>query len=119
MFRVFKILPFLQLVSDFHKIILIVLKTLFPKSASKKFLFRNYKNFNSFKSDLKKQLKYAESNESFENVLLNVLQRHAPLKTKAVRANLAPCMNRTLRKAIMKRLEIERKYLKKEQMKIE
>ena len=119
MFRVFKILPFLQLVSDFHKIILIVLKTLFPKSASKKFFFRNYKNFNSFKSDLKKQLKYAESNESFENVLLNVLQRHAPLKTKAVRANLAPWMNRTLRKVIMKRSELERKYLKKEQMKIE
>ena len=45
-------------------------------------------------------------------MFLNVLQRHAPLKTKVVRANHAPYMNRTLRKAIMKRSELERKYLK-------
>ena len=54
--------------SDFHKMILTVLKTSFPKSASKKILYRNYKNFNtnSYKNDLKKQLKYTESYESFE-----------------------------------------------------
>ena len=100
--------------SDFHKMILTVLKTSFPKSAPKKILYRNYKNFNSnsFKSDLKKQLKYTESYESFENVLFNVLQRHAPLKRKVVWANHARYMNRTFRKAIMKRSEIERKHLK-------
>ena len=43
-------------VSDFHKMILTVLKTSFPKSAPKKILYRDYKNFNSnsFISDLKK-----------------------------------------------------------------
>ena len=93
--------------------ILTALKTSFPKSAPKKILRRNYKNFNtnSFKSDLKKQLKYTESYESFENVFLNVLQRHAPLKTKIVRENHPPYMNKTLRKAIIKRSELDRKYL--------
>ena len=89
--------------------ILTVLKTSFPKSAPKKDLYRNYKNFNSnyFKSDLKKQLEYTESYKSFENVLLNELQVHAPSKAKVVRANHAPYLNRTLRKATMKRSEIE------------
>ena len=88
--------------------------TSFPKSAPKKIINRNYKNFNSksFKSDLKKQLKYTKPYESFENVFLNILQRHAPLKTKVVSANHAPYMNRILRNAIMKRSELERKYLK-------
>ena len=88
--------------------------TSFPKSAPKKIIYRNYKNFNSksFKSDLKKQLKYTELSESFENMFLNILQRHAPLKTKVVSANHAPYMNRILIKAIMKRSELERKYLK-------
>ena len=69
-------------ISDFHKMIVTVLKTSFPKSVPKKILYRNYKNFasNSFKSDWKKQLKYTESHEAFENVFLNALQRHAPLK---------------------------------------
>ena len=93
--------------------ILTALKTSFLKSAPKKILHRNYKNFttNSFKSDLKKQLKYTESYESFENVFLNVLQRHAPLKTKVVRGNHPPYMNKTLRKAIIKGSELDRKYL--------
>ena len=70
-------------ISDFHKIILIILKTSFPKCGPKKILYKNYKNCNSnsFKSDIKKQLKCTEPYESFENVFLNVLQRCAPLKT--------------------------------------
>ena len=59
-----------------------------------------------------KQLKFTESYEYFKNVFLNVFQRHAPLKIKVARANHAPYLNRTLRKAIMKRSELERKYLK-------
>ena len=98
-------------ISDFHKMIVTVLKTSFPKSAPKKVIYRNYDNFNSnsFKGDLKKQLKYTESYEFFENVLLNVLQRHASLKTKVVRANRAPYMDITLRKAIMKGSKVSKK----------
>ena len=45
------------------------MKSSFPKSAPKNIVCRNFKNFNpnSFKSDLKKQLKYTESYESLEN----------------------------------------------------
>ena len=88
--------------------ILTILKTSFPKSGPKKIIYKNYKNYNSnsFKSDLKKQLKCTESYESFENVFLDVLQRYAPLKTKVVRANHAPYMNKTLRKPIMKMSEL-------------
>ena len=99
---------FVNGISDFHKMILTILKTSFPKSGPKKIIYKNYKNYNSnsFKSDLKKQLKCTESYESFENVFLDVLQRYAPLKTKVVRANHAPYMNKTLRKAIMKMSEL-------------
>ena len=63
-------------ITDFHEMILTVLKTSFPKSAPKKIVYRNYKNFNSnsFKSDLNKQLKYTEAYESFENVFLNIFR---------------------------------------------
>ena len=40
------------------------------------------------------------------------VQRHVPLKTKVVRTNHTTYMNRTLTKAIMKRSELEIKYLK-------
>ena len=50
--------------------------------------------------------------ESFENKLLNVLQRHAPLKAKVVTVNHARYVNRILRKAIKIRSELERKDLK-------
>ena len=43
---------------------------------------------------------------------LNILQKYAPLKTNVARANHGSYMNRTLRKHIMKRSELERKYLK-------
>ena len=64
-------------------------------------------------------MKCTESYESFENVFLNVLQRHAPLKTKVVKANHAPYINRTLRKPIMKDPNLRESIRKIEQMKIE
>ena len=92
-------------ISDFDKIILNVLETSFPKSAPKKLSTEIIKV-------LTRTLKNVQSYESFENKFLNALQRHAPLKTKVVRANRAPYLNRTLREAIMKKSELKRKYLK-------
>ena len=37
---------------------------------------------------------------------------HAPIKRKFLRANHVPYLTKTLRKAIMKRSELENKYLK-------
>ena len=41
-----------------------------------------------------------------------VLEKHAPSKKKKIRANHAPYMTKALRKAIMKRSELETKFYK-------
>ena len=43
---------------------------------------------------------------------LSILNKHAPLKKKVVRANHVPYMTKALRKAIMKRSALENKYLR-------
>ena len=48
-----------------------------------------------------------------ESVFADDLTKHAPLKKKIVRANHSPYMTKCLRKAIMKRSELESKYFKK------
>ena len=50
---------------------------------------------------------------SFEESLLGVLNKNAPLKKKVLRANHAPFVTKALRKAIMKRSYLEKLYLKK------
>ena len=51
--------------------------------------------------------------ETFHNVYLNVLNNHAPIKTKVIRGNKAPYITKAYRKAVMKRSEIKTKYLKR------
>ena len=40
------------------------------------------------------------------------LDKHAPLRKKVLRANQAPCMIKTLRKAIMRRSQLQTMYFK-------
>ena len=49
--------------------------------------------------------------ETFEEKFLKVLNDHAPLKKKFIRANHAPYITKNLRKAIMKRSQLENKYI--------
>ena len=102
--------------SDFHKMVVTVLKTTFIKIAPKTQYFRDYKHFdcNDFKKELQRKLIENDKNDyaSFERKFLLVLNKHAPLKKKQLRANEVPYMTKTLRKAIMKRTELETKYLK-------
>ena len=51
--------------------------------------------------------------ETFHNAYLNVLNKHAPIKTKVIRGNQAPYITKAYRKAVMKRSEIKTKYFKK------
>ena len=44
---------------------------------------------------------------------MKVLNRHAPLKKKILRANHSPYLSITLIKAIMRRSYLEKKYFKK------
>ena len=53
---------------------------------------------------------------SFEENFLGVLNKHAPLKKKVLRANHGPYVTRALRKAIMKKSYLEKLYFKKRQL---
>ena len=48
----------------------------------------------------------------FQEIFLNVLDIHAPMKKKYIRANEVPYMTNPLRKAIMTRYRLENKFHK-------
>ena len=50
--------------------------------------------------------------ETFRNVYLNVPNKHAPIKTKVIRANQVPYITKAYRKSVMRRSELKTKYLK-------
>ena len=102
--------------SDFHKMVVTVLKTTFPKQGPTVINYRNYKKYNEnvFKSDLREELQRIEpldlNYSSFETAFDRVLDKHAPIKKKYVRANDKPFMTRALRKATMLRSRLRNKY---------
>ena len=101
--------------SDFHKLVLSVFKVTICKSETKEIMCRDFKNFEEerFYQELKNNLinSSTESYEFFEKVFLDTLNKHAPLKKKSVRANHAPYVTKTLRKAIMRRSNLQIIYL--------
>ena len=88
--------------SDFHKLVLTVLKTSFDKNKPCEILYGDYKNFNSesFNEDLQKILSIAQINtcKQFEDTFLSILNMHAPLKNKLLRANHSQYVTKALRK---------------------
>lgn len=100
--------------SDCHKMPVTVLKMTFDKAKPKKMMYRDYKNFeeHKFKEELNNALSECITYKEFENNFVRVLQNNAPLKKKYVRANHAPYMTKALRKAMMKRSELETRYYK-------
>ena len=103
--------------SDFHKLVLTVLKINISKNKPREIHYRNYKKFDSlkFNVDLKSAFAHEkiESCIKYDEVFMKVLNRHAPLKKKLLRANHSSHMSKTLRNAIMKRSHHGKKYLKK------
>ena len=92
------------------------MKTTFPKAQPKIVYYRDYKNFDiyNFRKDLRSQLSQIKEKDyfHFELTFLRVLEEHAPMKQKILRANDKPYMTKTLRKAIMRRSTLKTKYLK-------
>ena len=89
----------------------------FTKASPKHAHYRNYKNFNEqdFKLELRGKLEVNvvdENYETFHNVYLNVLNKHAAIKTKVIRSNQAPYITKAYRKAVIKRSELKTKYLR-------
>ena len=72
--------------SDFHKLVLSVFKTTFPKPKPKEITYRSFKNFSekNFNQELRTNLRERciRNCAYFENVFLDTLNEHAPLKKK-------------------------------------
>ena len=95
-----------------------VLKTFFKKQSPVTIKYRDYKIFDksTFHSELNAKLNDLDKNDInynlFESTFMNILDKHAPMKEKYVRANNAPFMNKTLSKAIMNRSRLRNNFLK-------
>ena len=101
--------------SDHHKMTISVLKTFLPKQTPTLIKYRDYRKFNNqnFSNDLEDNLSNMINEacyDIFESNFKDILNKHAPIKTKTVRANNAPFMNKTLSKAIMTRSRLKNKY---------
>ncbi len=100
--------------SDFHKMVVTVMNKNVPKAEPKIIQYRDYRNFveNNFSIELKEKFKNTIIDEyaKFEDIFIEVLNKHAPPKKKIFRANHKPYMTKCLRKAIMRRSELENKY---------
>ena len=103
--------------SDFHKLVLTVLKTSITKSKPQRISYKDYKNFDSVRFN--DELKYVLAKEKitsctkFDEMFLRILNKLAPIKGKLLRANHASYISKTLRKAIMKRSYLENLYISK------
>jgi hypothetical protein len=97
--------------SDFHKMVLTSFKCKFEKREPKVVMYRDYKHFNkeAFREELKMTIQNAIDFVDFESKFLDVLNKHAPVKKKNIRANHAPYMTKQIRKAIRKRTQLANK----------
>ena len=106
--------------SDCHKLVTTIFRSTFQKLPPKTIKYRSYKLFNkqNFIHELDQKLiqgdiyKTDDSYSKLTEVISEVLDKHAPLKTKTVRGNQAPFMNKDLSKAIMTKSRIKNRYLK-------
>ena len=71
----------------------------------------NYRIIYSFRDELSERLAITREYGDFEKAYLEVLDNHAPIKNKTIRANHVPYMSKALRKAITRRSNLENKYL--------
>ena len=102
--------------SDYHKLTISVLKTYFKKKPPVRLNYRKYSTFNenSFRHDLLENLqnlpKESLNYDTFHDIFVTTLDKHAPIKQKFVRGNNAPFMNKTLSKAFMTRSKLKNNY---------
>ena len=105
--------------SDYHHLVYTMLKSTYVKLPPKTILYRCFKNFSeiNFVNDLYNELSLHfynsfSSYDIFESIFAAVLDKHAPMKSKCIRGNEKPHMNKCLKKAIMKRTRLWNKYCK-------
>ena len=105
-------------ISDFHKMVVIVMKTHYKKQKAKTIQYRNYKHFHqqSFNFELNGELLKIDINNAelkeFNEIFLKVLDKHAPRKQKHIRANNSNYITKALRKEIMHKSRLRNKLLR-------
>ena len=104
--------------SDFHKLTITVLKTEFIKGDPIYIHYRDYKNYNPFDfthelyQKLNNDVRCFHDYDIFHSILSEVLDKHAPIKKKTLRANHSPFMTKSLRKMIMHRSRCKNLYFR-------
>lgn len=107
-------------ISDFHNLISTFMKGQTKRLNPKRIIYRDYKKFNeqNFLKDLE-NTDFSHNSLSPEvtyNILTKnlreIIDEHAPLKTKMVRGNNASFMNKNLQKQIYIRSALRNKFLK-------
>ena len=104
--------------SCFRILAVSVLKSYLKKEAPKVIIYRDYKHFDNekFSNELENELSKIGSltlnYDIFKNVPMDVVNKHAPLKRKYIRASLAEYMDKELSQAIMKCSKLRNVYLK-------
>ena len=99
--------------------VITVLKFFYKKQKPKTIHYRNYKTFNAnlFKEELNNELLNIDINNAelveLTSTLLSVLNKHAPIKRKYIRANNSAFMTKELRAVIMQMSNLRLKFLKK------
>ena len=105
-------------ISDFHKLVVSLLKSYFKKEDPKFIIHRDYKYFDNkmFSNELENELSKIRSltlnYDIFKNVCMDVINKDAPLKRKYIRANHAECMDKELNKARIKRSKLRNEVRK-------
>ena len=99
--------------SDFHKMIITVMKTTFPKAKPTIKKYRDYSKYDSeaFSIDLDTRMKNQSvvNYDTFENIFLQTLDKHAPQKSQVIRANSKPYFSKEMKKATMLRSQLRNK----------
>ena len=103
--------------SDFHRMIVTILRTTFQRLPPK---IRNYRDYSNFDNEIFRACLFNDlSKEDVGNhkqvikVCINTLSNHAPSKKKYTRGNHLPFTNKELSTAIMNRRMLRNIYLRK------
>ena len=92
-----------------------IFKTSFKKQKPKIVTYRDYKCFDNekFRESLIIYLSTGKNiYDAFENLVLQTLDKMAPIKQKHIRGNQSPFMNKDIHKTIMTRTRLRNRFLK-------
>ena len=110
-------------ISDFHSLVCIAMRLSRPRPEKRTFTYRSYKHFSesAYVRDLSATPFHIanmfddvdDQLWAYETLLHDVVNDHAPLKTKTVRGKHCPYMHNELRKAINVKGMLHRKHLRR------